>query len=304
MQLTNTRDIRAQIANISKTRKITKAMQQISFAKLAQARKRAEAIRPYGRILRGMMARLVRVDQDYQPALMARRVPAHRIGMIVVTTDKGLCGPLNTRLLQQVVAQLASWEQARREVLLTVVGLRGLSTLGRAGFKVVAHVPCGCEFQHSEELLGTMSVPIMQFLKGEIDELYVATNRFVNTLNYEPIVSRFLPLDERLVGVPAYLQPPAMARAEYAPVDYVYEPGEQEAVDALLRRYVETIIYQAVAENSACEQAARMTAMKAATENADRRVDELTLQYHKARQEAITRELIEIVAGAAAVDER
>ena len=231
MQLTNTRDIRAQIANISKTRKITKAMQQISFAKLAQARKRAEAIRPYGRILRGMMARLVRVDPDYQPALMARRVPAHRIGMIVVTTDKGLCGPLNTRLLQQVVAQLASWEQARREVLLTVVGLRGLSTLGRAGFKVVAHVPCGCEFQHSEELLGTMSVPIMQFLKGEIDELYVATNRFVNTLNYEPIVSRFLPLDERLVGVPAYLQPPAMARAEYAPVDYVYEPGEQEGAE-------------------------------------------------------------------------
>ena len=259
MQLTNTRDIRAQIANISKTRKITSAMQQISFAKLAQARKRAEAIRPYGRILRGMMARLVRVDQDYQPALMARRVPAHRIGVIVVTTDKGLCGPLNTRLLQQVVAQLSSWEQARRDVSLTVVGLRGFSTLSRAGFKVVAHVPCGCEFQHSEELLGTMSVPIMQFLKGEIDELYVATNRFVNTLNYEPVVSRFLPLDDQLVGVPEYLQP-AIGHASYAPVDYVCEPGEPEAVDALLRRYVETIIYQAVAENAACEQAARMTA--------------------------------------------
>ncbi|MEZ7829226.1 MAG: ATP synthase F1 subunit gamma [Brachymonas denitrificans] len=303
MQLTNTRDIRAQIANISKTRKITSAMQQISFAKLAQARKRAEAIRPYGRILRGMMARLVRVDQDYQPALMARRVPAHRIGVIVVTTDKGLCGPLNTRLLQQVVAQLSSWEQARRDVSLTVVGLRGFSTLSRAGFKVVAHVPCGCEFQHSEELLGTMSVPIMQFLKGEIDELYVATNRFVNTLNYEPVVSRFLPLDDQLVGVPEYLQP-AIGHASYAPVDYVCEPGEPEAVDALLRRYVETIIYQAVAENAACEQAARMTAMKSATENADRRVEELTLQYHKARQEAITRELIEIVAGAAAIDGR
>ena len=303
MQLTNTRDIRAKIANISKTRKITSAMQQISFAKLAQARKRAEAIRPYGRILRGMMARLVRVDQDYQPALMARRVPAHRIGMVVVTTDKGLCGPLNTRLLQQVVAQLSSWEQARRDVSLTVVGLRGFSTLSRAGFKVVAHVPCGCEFQHSEELLGTMSVPIMQFLKGEIDELYVATNRFVNTLNYEPVVSRFLPLDDQLVGVPEYLQP-AIGHASYAPVDYVCEPGEPEAVDALLRRYVETIIYQAVAENAACEQAARMTAMKSATENADRRVEELTLQYHKARQEAITRELIEIVAGAAAIDGR
>ncbi len=303
MQLTNTRDIRAQIANISKTRKITSAMQQISFAKLAQARKRAEAIRPYGRILRGMMARLVRVDQDYQPALMARRVPAHRIGVIVVTTDKGLCGPLNTRLLQQVVAQLSSWEQARRDVSLTVVGLRGFSTLSRAGFKVVAHVPCSCEFQHSEELLGTMSVPIMQFLKGEIDELYVATNRFVNTLNYEPVVSRFLPLDDQLVGVPEYLQP-AIGHASYAPVDYVCEPGEPEAVDALLRRYVETIIYQAVAENAACEQAARMTAMKSATENADRRVEELTLQYHKARQEAITRELIEIVAGAAAIDGR
>lgn len=301
--MTNTRDIRAQIANISKTRKITSAMQQISFAKLAQARKRAEAIRPYGRILRGMMARLVRVDQDYQPALMARRVPAHRIGVIVVTTDKGLCGPLNTRLLQQVVAQLSSWEQARRDVSLTVVGLRGFSTLSRAGFKVVAHVPCGCEFQHSEELLGTMSVPIMQFLKGEIDELYVATNRFVNTLNYEPVVSRFLPLDDQLVGVPEYLQP-AIGHASYAPVDYVCEPGEPEAVDALLRRYVETIIYQAVAENAACEQAARMTAMKSATENADRRVEELTLQYHKARQEAITRELIEIVAGAAAIDGR
>lgn len=304
MPLTNTREIRTKIANIGKTRKITNAMQHIAFAKLAQTRKRAEAIRPYGRILRSMMARLVRVDPDYQPSLMARRLPAHRIGMIVVTTDKGLCGPLNTRLLHHVVTQLVSWQQARREVSLTVVGGRGLAVLGRAGFRIQAHVPCGCEFEHSEELLGTMSVPILQFIRGEIDELYVATNRFVNTLNYEPVVSRFLPLDGELVGVPEHLQPPAPMREGHAPVDYVYEPNEQETVDALLRRYVETIIYQAVAENAACEQAARMTAMKAATENADHRIEELTLQYHKARQEAITRELIEIVAGAEAINER
>ena len=302
--MAQTREIRAQISNISKTRKITRAMERMAFARLAQARKRAESIRPYGRILRKMMARFVHVDGDYQPALMARRDPVKRVGLIVVTTDRGMCGPLNTRLLQEVVQQLERWQQAGQECSLTIVGLRGLATLKRCGSRVVAHVPAGSEFQPSEELLGTMSVPIMQFLRGEIDELYVATNRFVNVLNYQPLLSRFLPLDHALAGVPEHLQLPLHHHPGHHPVDYIYEPGEQEAVDALLLRYVETIIYQAVAENAACEQAARMTAMKSASENADQRVEELTLEYHKARQEAITRELIEIVAGAAAIDER
>ena len=302
--MAQTREIRAQITNINKTRKITRAMERMAFARLAQARKRAESIRPYGRILRKMMARFVHVGGDYQPALMAQREPARRVGLIVVTTDRGMCGPLNTRLLQEVVQQLERWQQDGRECSLTIIGQRGLATLKRCSCKVVAHASAGSEFEASEDLLGTMSVPILQFLQGEIDELYVATNRFVNVLSYQPLLSRFLPLGNPLAGVPEHLQLSLHRHALHDSVDYIYEPGEQEVVDALLLRYVETIIYQAVAENAACEQAARMTAMKSASENADQRVEELTLQYHKARQEAITRELIEIVAGAAAIDER
>lgn len=280
-------------------------MQHIAYAKLAKARKRAEAIRPYGRNIRGMVTRIIGSHCAYTPALMVKRTPVRRIGVLVVTTDKGLCGPLNTRLLQHCLHQIQSWQQQGIEVSATVVGLRGLALLRRAGVRIVAHVPCGPEFEPTEALLGTISVPILQFMQGDIDALHVATNRFVNVLSYEPLVSRFLPLDGELVGVPEHLQPLKDGSREGRPMlDYAFEPELERVVDALLRRFVETIIYQAIAENAACEQSARMTAMKAATENADRRIEELTVQYHQGRQEAITRELIEIVAGAAAIEGR
>ena len=173
-----------------------------------------------------------------------------------------------------------------------------------ADIPLAAHVFCGSEFCYSEEMLGTLSTPIMQFVQGDIDELYVATNRFVNTLKYEPVIARFLPLVGKLQGVPLELQPEPRPTGPRGEVDFVYEPSPEAVVDAVLQRYMETVLFQAVAENAACEQAARLTAMRAATDNADHLLEELTLHYHKARQEAITRELIEIVSGAAATDER
>ncbi len=304
MSGSNTRDIRTKMDNVRKVRKITSAMQNIALARLAQARKRAQMIRPYGRYIRRMAGRMAQVNRDYLPPLMTLRQPARRIGILVVTTDKGLCGSLNNRLLSECLTHLQTWKEASCEVSATVVGMRGVTVLGRADIPLAAHVFCGSEFCYSEEMLGTLSTPIMQFVQGEIDELYVATNRFVNTLKYEPVIARFLPLIGKLQGVPPELQPEPRSAGPRGEVDFVYEPGPEAVVDAVLQRYMETVLFQAVAENAACEQAARLTAMRAATDNADNLLEELTLHYHKARQEAITRELIEIVSGAAATDER
>lgn len=300
----NIRDIRTKIANVGKTRKITNAMQQIAFAKLARSKKQAERIRPYARGIRTMMARMLAVSPRLSSPLMIRRLPVRRVGMIVVTTDKGLCGALNSRLLLQCMHRIDAWTQAGCEVSVTVIGTQGFAALRRAGVNVVAHVPTGKDLGDPESLLGTMSVPIMQYVEGQLDELYVANNRFVNTLRYAPVIARFLPFDGEMGGMPPELHCGVIPDPDAATVDYRYEPDAPAVVDALLMRYLEVMIYQAVAENAACEQSARMTAMKAATENCDRTVAELTVHYNKTRQEAITRELIEIVAGAAAVDER
>jgi len=287
------REIRQQIASIEQTRQITQAMQRIAFIKMRRARERALALRPYARHLNRIVARLMALQSEYRPALMAERRRGQRTGVIVVSTDKGLCGALNTRLLHTVMAQIDSWQRAGREVSATVIGARGLGALRRAGVRIVAQATSIGELDASDAgaLMGAVAVPLHQFIEGEIDTLFMAGNRFVNSLQHEPVLWRLLPLSTRLLEL----------NAPVSSVDYIYEPELGAVIDATLLRYVETMIYRAIAENAACEQSARMTAMKAASENAARMIDELTIKYNKRRQEAITRELAEIVAGASAL---
>ena len=294
--MSGAREIRQRIAAVGKTRQITSAMQRIAYIRMGRAQQRARQVRPYSQSLFRIVARMLEQHQDHRSPLMAQRVPAHRVGMIVVTTDKGLCGALNTRLLHMCITQMLSWQAAGREVSVTVIGARGLGAMRRAGARIVAQAVGVADLAPDDvtALMGAVAVPLHQFIDGRIDELFVATNRFINALSFEPVLARILPFSRELAELPA-------VHAGEVAVPYLYEPEPGPVIDALLLRYVETVIYRAIVENAACEQSARMTAMKAATDNADHMIDELTHQYHKSRQEAITRELAEIVAGADAL---
>ena len=292
-------DIKRRINSTAGTRKITQAMQRLAFVKMGAAKRRAEALRPYRAHLLRIMGRLRRVNQDEVPAMLARHGRTARVGLIVVSTDKGLCGALNLRLLQLCLAQMRSWQQAGRTTTVTVIGRRGLGTLRRAGANIVSQaIDVGDSLDVvQEDLIGAIAVPLQQYLAGEIDQLYVAANRFINTLNYEPTLLRLLPIGKDIEPAPE--APPA--GASDPGVDYVYEPDAGAVINMLMMRYVEALIYAAIAENTACEHCARMTAMKTATDNASRLIDELPLEYNQQRQNAITQELIEITAGADAV---
>ena len=294
--MAQTSDIRRQIDSVGKTRQITDAMRRIAYVKMSHARKRAESLRPYTRALIRVVARLMRVDRDYVPALMRVR-PQRRIGLIVVSTDRGLCGALNARLLALCQQQIEQWQGQGCQVVVTAIGSRGAQALTRAG-----HAP-QAEATHIgdvpdldvEALLGAISVPLHQFLDGQIDAIHVASNHFVNALKHQPRVLRFAPFDPALGR-----DLPSTGQGGLA-IDYLYEPDPHTVIDGVLLRYVEAGILRAIIENLACEHSARMTAMQSASDNASRLIDELTHRYHKTRQEAITRELAEIVSGAQAL---
>lgn len=291
------REVRQQIQSIGKTRQITSAMQRIAFIRMGRAQQRARQLRPYGDALLHIVARVLAQQADYVSPLMAQREP-RRIGLIVVATDKGLCGALNQRLLQLAVSRQVAWQQTGQQVSATVLGARGLGTLRRAGVPIVAQATGVADLKAEDQgkLMGAVAVPLHQFIAGEIDELHIASNHFVNTLRYEPTLVRVLPFSRALAALPPLT-------GDEAGIDFLYEPSPHQVIDALLLRYVETAIYGAIVENAACEQSARMTAMKAATDNADQLIADLTRSFHKLRQEAITRELTEIIGGAAAVQE-
>ncbi|MCL1961760.1 MAG: ATP synthase F1 subunit gamma [Desulfovibrionaceae bacterium] len=297
--MSHARDIRRQIESIGKTRQITEAMRRIAYVKMVHARQRAESLRPYARALLRVVARLMRVERDYVPALMQVR-PERRVGLIVVSTDRGLCGALNARLLALCQQQIDQWQSRQCEFSITAIGSRGAQALARAG-----HVPQAEATRIGdvpdldvEALLGAISVPLHQFLAGEIDAIHVASNHFVNALTHQPALLRFAPFDPALApGLPG--APPGGVA-----VDYLYEPDPHTVIDGVLLRYVETGILRAIIENVACEHCARMTAMQAASDNAGRLIDELTRRYHKTRQEAITRELAEITGGAQALQDQ
>ncbi|KVC93978.1 ATP synthase F1 subunit gamma [Burkholderia ubonensis] len=285
------REIRSKIASTSSTRKITRAMEMMARTKMASAQKRARDFRPYAAKVKAMAERLIRDRPDYMSALMARRDPVRRIGLIVVSTDRGLCGPLNARLLVHCVDALEQWDQAGIEFELSVIGARGVAPLSRYGAHITARTGSLAGEPRFDALLGALLVPLTAFINGELDEVRVAYNRLTSALTYEPRIDTVLPV----VGLDDAPHAGGMSS------DYLYEPAPRPVADTVLLRYVEAVLYQAVVENYACEQCARMFSMQTATDNADRVLRDLRNLYQKTRQAQITTELCEIVAGAAAV---
>jgi len=291
--MAGTKEIRTKIKSVQNTRKITKAMEMVAASKMRKAQERMRAARPYAEKIRNVAAHMAQANPEYKHPFMVER-DVKRAGLIVVTTDKGLCGGLNTNVLRAVTNQLRDLQNKGIETQATAIGTKGTQFLGRIGAKVVSNVVHLGDTPHLEKLIGAIKVQLDAFNAGEIDAVYLAYTRFINTMKQEPVVEQLLPLTaDKLTQTDAEKQAYSW--------DYIYEPDAQTVVDELLIRYVEALVYQAVAENMASEQSARMVAMKAASDNAKNVIGELQLVYNKTRQAAITKELSEIVSGAAAV---
>ncbi|MGE0313894.1 MAG: F0F1 ATP synthase subunit gamma [Lautropia sp.] len=289
--MASSKEIRTKIKSIQNTRKITKAMEMVSAAKMRKAQERMRLARPYGDKIRNIAAHLADANPEYRHPFLVGRETVRKAGLIVVTTDKGLCGGLNTNVLRAVTAKLREHEAAKIPTQVTAIGNKGLGFMQRVGATIVSQATQIGDQPRLEKLIGPVKVQLDAYAAGEIDAVYLAYTTFINTMKQEPVIEQLLPLSaERLKE----------DSREYS-WDYLYEPDAQAVLDDLLLRYVEAIVYQAVAENMASEQSARMVAMKAATDNAKKLIDDLQLSYNKARQAAITKELSEIVGGAAAV---
>lgn len=292
------REIRTKIKSIRNTQKITKAMEMVAASKMRKAQERTRASRPYAFRLLGIMTHLARANTEYKHPCLQKRAVVKRVGAIVVTTDKGLCGGLNTNLLRMLLQQSRDWQQAGIEVDFCAIGSKGVGFLQRMGGRVVSELTHIGDAPHIERLIGPVKVMTDAYRAGRIDELHIFFNRFVNTMKQQPWEAKILPLSETFVDE-NFKQ--VESQAATGPWDYLYEPDAKTLLEAVMTRYIETLVYQTVAENIACEQSARMVAMKAATDNAGNLIDELTLIYNKARQASITKEISEIVGGAAAV---
>ncbi|MCO5121375.1 MAG: F0F1 ATP synthase subunit gamma [Burkholderiaceae bacterium] len=288
--MAGSKEIRTKIKSVQNTRKITKAMEMVSASKMRKAQDRMRASRPYGDKVRNIAAHLALANPEYRHPYLVQR-EERNAGVIVVTTDKGLCGGLNTNILRAVTGKLRELEERGVSVRTTAIGNKGFGFLSRIGAQVVSHAIQLGDTPHLERLIGPLKIQLDAYANGEIDAVYLAYTRFINTMSQVPVIEQLLPLS------PEKLKEESR---EYT-WDYIYEPDAQSVLDELLVRYVEAIIYQAVAENMASEQSARMVAMKAASDNAKKVIDDLQLSYNKARQAAITQELSEIVSGAAAV---
>ena len=292
------KEIRGKIKNFESTKKITKAMEMISVSKMRKAQERMRAARPYAEKVRNIAANLGKANPEYVHAFMKAN-DARVTGMIVVSTDKGLCGGLNTNVLRVVTNKLREMQAAGVAVQAVAIGNKGFGFLNRIGAKVVSHVTQLGDKPHLERLIGPVKVLLDAYGRGEINAVYLSYTRFINTMKQEVVLEQLLPLSA------AKMQADSRASDTAAGTqhgwDYIYEPDAQAVIDELLVRYVEALVYQAVAENMASEHAARMVAMKAATDNAGNVIGELKLVYNKTRQAAITKELSEIVSGAAAI---
>jgi F-type H+-transporting ATPase subunit gamma len=288
------KEIRGKIKSVENTRKITKAMEMVAASKMRKAQERMRAARPYADKIRNIAANLSQANPEYKSPYMRTGGKAKVAGLIIVTTDKGLCGGLNTNILRAVTARMREWQDAGVSTRSVAIGNRGLAFLGRIGAKVVSHIVQIGDAPQLDRLVGPVKVMLDAFVAGEVDSVHLCYTRFINTMKQEPVIEQLLPLSaERL-------QQSQAEKAAYG-WDYIYEPDAVSVIDELLTRYVEALVYQSVAENMASEQSARMVAMKAATDNAGNLINELKLIYNKTRQAAITKELSEIVGGAAAV---
>ena len=288
------KEIRGKIKSVENTKKITKAMEMVAASKMRKAQERMRAARPYSEKIRNIAANLGKSNPEYVHPFM-RTNNAKATGVIVVTTDKGLCGGMNTNVLRIVTGKLRETQAAGNTIQAVAIGNKGLGFLNRVGAQVVAHATQLGDTPHLDKLIGPVKVLLDAYSKGQVSSVFLSYTRFINTMKQEPVLEQLLPLSA------SKMQADAKASGAQQSWDYIYEPDAQVVIDELLLRYVEALVYQAVAENIASEQSARMVAMKSATDNAGSVIAELKLVYNKTRQAAITKELSEIVAGAAAV---
>jgi len=289
--MAGSKEIRNKIKSVQSTRKITKAMEMVAASKMKKAQDRMRASRPYiGRML-AIARHLAHATPEYRHPFLVKRGTAKNIGLIVVTSDKGLCGGLNTNALRLALSKMKEWQANGITVHVTPIGSKGLGFMQRLKSNIVSYVTNLGDRPSLEKVIGPVKVQLDLFLDGKIDELHLVATRFDNTMKQTPIISQILPI--------ADLDQEADKRPY--PWDYIYEPDARTVLQELLRRYMESVVYQAINENMASEQSARMVAMKSASDNAETIIDELQLIYNKTRQAAITKELSEIVAGAAAV---
>jgi F-type H+-transporting ATPase subunit gamma len=290
----STKEIRVKIKSVQNTRKITKAMEMVAASKMRRAQDRMRHARPYGDKVRNIVAHLAQANPEYKHPFVVRRNQLRTVGLIMVSTDKGLCGGLNTNIQRAVLARVKQWEAEGIKLQATAIGNKGYGFLQRLNASIVSHVVQLGDRPHLERLIGPVKLQLDAYAEGRLDAVYIAYSRFVNTMKQEPMIEQLLPLSAE-----RFEQSEAERRA-YS-WDYLYEPDAQRVIDELMTRYVEALIYQSVAENMASEQSARMVAMKAASDNAKKLIEELQLVYNKTRQAGITKEISEIVGGAAAV---
>jgi len=281
------KEVKTKIKSVENTQKITKAMEMVAASKMRKAQERVEAARPYAQKIRRTIGHLAQANPDFQHPFMVER-EVNRVGMIVISTDRGLCGGLNINLFRKVLGELREWDKKNVPVDIVVVGRKAASFFRRLK-DIKAEVTDLGDQPHLEDLIGTIKVMLDDYRNGNIDRLFLMGNEFVNTMTQRPDIQQLLPVPED--------------EDEELPDhwDYIYEPEPAELLESILVRYVEAQVYQGVVENVACEMAARMVAMKSASDNAGDIIDDLQLEYNKQRQAAITQELSEIVAGAAAV---
>jgi F-type H+-transporting ATPase subunit gamma len=283
------KEIRTKIKSVQNTRKITKAMEMVAASKMRRAQERMRMSRPYGEKIRNVAAHISHANPEYRHPFLVARDTAKRIGIIVVTTDKGLCGGLNTNALRLALNKIKEWEAQGEGIEVCALGNKGLGFMQRLGAEIVSKVTGLGDKPQMEKLIGAVKVMLDGYIEDRFDRLMIIYTKFINTMKQEAVIEQLLPLTGEALGAPK------------GSWDYIYEPDAKVVLDQVLTRYIEALIYQGVSENMASEQSARMVAMKAASDNAGSVIDELTLIYNKSRQASITKELSEIVGGAAAV---
>ena len=287
--MSGTKEIRVKIRSVQNTRKITKAMEMVAASKMRKAQERMRHARPYGEKIRNIAAHISHANPEYRHPFLVHRDSVKRVGLIVITTDKGLCGALNTNLLRMVLNQYKAWRAEGEEIDVCAIGNKGFCFMQRIGANIVSHAIQIGDRPQMDKLIGAVKVMLDGYTSDRFDRLMLGYTRFVNTMKQEPVIEQLLPLSGERLGAPETVW------------DYIYEPEARAVLDQVMTRYIEALIYQAVSENMASEQSARMVAMKAASDNAATLIDELTLIYNKNRQAGITKELSENVGGAAAV---
>jgi len=311
--MAGSKEIRTKIKSVENTRKITKAMEMVAASKMRKAQDRMRASRPYADKIRNVAAHLSLAHSEYKHPFLLKREHVKNIGIIVVSSDKGLCGGLNTNVLRLSINQMKSWESEGKAITVSAIGNKGYAFMNRVGANVKSHITGLGDVPHLETLIGTIKVMLDAYTTGEIDQLHICYTRFINTMKQEPVLEQLLPLtSERLGTHPVHEKAEALTTsgviksalqigAAKGHWDYIYEPESKPVIDQLMVRYIESLVYNAVSENMASEQSSRMVAMKSASDNAKEVIGDLKLVYNKARQAAITKEISEIVGGAAAV---